>query len=151
MRNLFKTTVAAVAGVTLGLLFAKKSGKQLRTKLAKSETPFKDLVEELKGVANNSKEFATEKVKNSEDLKKIADAGKSEIAKLKDISKDLGAKAEAKVDSLLNKAKEALKEAKEVVEEASEDVMEDLQEKAEEMKDKAKKTVRKFKNEVKKK
>lgn len=146
MKNFLKTGIAAVAGITFGLLFAKKSGKQLRNKLSKSETPLKDLVEEFKGVAENSKEFATETVKNSEELKKITETGKAKIEEMKKVSKNLGAKAEAKIDGLVNKAKEALEEAKDVAEEA----MEDLKEGAADMKTKAEETVRKFKNEVKK-
>ena len=110
--KLFKTVFALGAGVLGGLLFAQKPGKKLRSELSKSEKPLETLLAELKKVGTEVSDLA----KNSEDLQKVLQSGKSQFESFVQAVGELGDEASesarAELENLSQNAKKAADDLK---------------------------------------
>lgn len=92
------TFIGAASGVVFGLLFAKKSGKELRTSLAKSKNASQAAEILGKALVDAGKESITE-LKNFSNKEEVQDFIKKSKQKLKEIESQLeqeGKKALAK-------------------------------------------------------
>lgn len=93
MKGLFRLAVGAVAGIAYGLIFAQKSGKDLRKQLKKSENPALDLLEEFKKTGEESGTIVKEWVDGSEELQGVIATGKEQFHNLTEQAKSLGKEA----------------------------------------------------------
>lgn len=109
IRKILNFFATLTAGITLGLLFAPKKGKDLRKKLADSVNDFWDnLVEASEDGSIEVKKFIKE-----HNLEKIVNSGKEKIEEiieyLKDSSNDLSEKAKKELMILIEKATSKIK------------------------------------------
>ncbi len=122
--------VAVAAGAAYGLLFAQKPGKKFREELKKSDTPVKTFFNECKEVDMEAFQVISECVKESEDLQRIFEVGKTQFAEAKNKARQMGAEGKealiAKLEELAHDAEETAKEIKNSLEEKSEEVSENV-------------------------
>jgi len=71
MKRLFGFLFSVSLGALYGVFFAQKSGKKLRSDLSKSKNPGKALLGELKSVASESGQEATDWAENSEEVQSL--------------------------------------------------------------------------------
>ncbi len=139
MKNPLKALLALTVGYAGGLLLAKKTGKQLRQELAKSENPAQTMFNAMKDPDMQAFSDFKDWLENSEKLQELVKTGKEKFAEIAEEAKGMGEEA----------MKKTSKELERVAKEASK-VANDLKKKATKKTKTVKKKATKFKNELKK-
>ncbi len=119
-------------GAAYGMMFAKKSGKKFREELQKSKEPVKTFFHEFKEVDLEAIDTVSQWAKDSEDVQKLLEIGKTQF------------------DEFVKRAKHLGKGGKEVARKKLEELSREAHEAAEELKDSAIKKGTGLKKELKK-
>lgn len=136
------------AGALLGVLFAQRSGKDLREKLKKSDNPFQTLLEEGWNIDKEIIREISSEVKNSESIQNIMQMGKEQFEDFVNASKDLSVKAKDGAIDRLHTIEKMAKESAKEIEKSAHKVAKDVEEKTKEVQKEVQKTARKFENEL---
>ena len=134
------------AGALLGMLFAQRSGKELRQKLKDSDSPLKTLIDE--GWAIDKEIFAevSEGIKNSENLQKVLEMGKDQFSDFVEASKELGEQAQDSAVRHLEEIEKWASEASDEIKHCAKKEMKHAEKKAKRFGKDVKKKARKFEN-----
>lgn len=146
-----KFLIGLLAGVSAGILFAPKSGKQLREELAKSKTKASDfansLLQAAQGASGEVQTFL-----QSGDVQKMISSGKKsaeEFLLLLDTKrKELSIDGQEELENLLGKACDALLGTKKILEKKGEAIRKTAKKKVNSAVKAAKKTVKKVKKDL---
>lgn len=106
--------VTLAAGASVGLLFAQRSGKELREKLTNSNDPWGVIMKEAGLMGKEAKDSTVDWVKNSKELQQVIESGKGQFDELVKGAKEMGGDtaevARQKLVELANNAQEAANE-----------------------------------------
>lgn len=107
MNKLVKFLAGVAAGISLGVLFAPKKGKDLRKKLSKSNNKLADFGQTLLEASKDASEEVKRLIETPE-VQEMINSGKVKaeeiIDKLKDQSEELSSKAKSELDKLVDNA-----------------------------------------------
>lgn len=113
MKHVLRFLFAMTIGVFYGLFFAQKSGKKLRSELAKSDTPYQKLFQELKAVDIEAYEYVRDWAHHSDDIQHVLDYGKDHfdhvVEKVNTLSGEAKEQAQKALEDFSKKAQEAAK------------------------------------------
>ena len=119
MTKLVKTILALTAGYAGGLLLAKKSGKDLRKELKKSENPAKTMFNAMKDADLEAFKDFKDWWENSEKIQSLVKTGKDYFAEVSNEAKEMGTEAIKKTSQELERvANDAQKAANKLKKEA---------------------------------
>ncbi len=111
MKGLVKIIFGMTLGAVYGMLFAQKPGKKLRTELSKSDNPLKLLFKEGMKMDLEARDTVVDWAKNSEDLKKVIDSGKTQfdavVKNAKAMGEDAQKSAQKKLEEVAKNAQKA--------------------------------------------
>lgn len=111
MNKFLRLWGSVAAGYVLGMMFAQRSGKELRGRLSKSDAPAKDLWSDLWDSKMEMWGEMKEAVENSEQLQKMTDHLRGHFDALVDRAKDMGDDAVEKVQEELEQIADEAKKA----------------------------------------
>lgn len=145
--KLAKNIITLAAGATVGLLFAQRSGKDLRDELVGSKDPWGIILKEAGLAGKEAKDSTIDWVKNSKELQEVITSGKGQFDEMVKGASAMGTEtaevAKAKLEELAKNAQAAAKELGEKTKEQLKSTKTAVDEKTESVKKTAKKTVKK--------
>lgn len=100
-----KLLLGLLGGVSLGLLFAPKSGKDLRKDLSKSEEKLQDFAKELFTAGKEASEEVSKFLKSKE-CQEIIKKGKAHLSDLLEQGEELSQKGKAELEKLIKNVQE---------------------------------------------
>jgi gas vesicle protein len=99
-----KILLGILSGITLGLLFAPKKGKELRASLLKSEEKLGDFAKEVLAAAKEAGNEVQSLI-NGEEVRRILAKGKDHIADLLRQGEKLSEKGKKEFEEMIEKLK----------------------------------------------